>query len=598
MTKVLTSFLLLCLAASLVAWAVLLLHERGLHPLRDAVKFVRRLSWGGRLAVLPLFFALLVFGSTKDNGELRVESGELRVDSGELRVESGEANVANETVLPIFNSNNQLETGNIGIGNISTLATLTPEDSLTGLTGFSGSGSDSQLSTLNSPLSTACSCGCGVDTNGVVTISENCNCDPCSFRGGYGYEGYMEYFEFEYYPEEEEEGGDPDDPEEPEDPPDDEPEASVSVWFEESAVIFEDEYENSPGVVVPRRSTRTTLKCSVYGGERGGNFTVDMSGMTGLRLVSGTPPSGRSVGQRERVEFEAVYEGESASSQEDGTVARVSFTENETNTAFEDDAKITVAQIEVSSMASRPMDCRNRHIYGICEEVQVAWRPNRLGMSWDNNGSGRWISIETGARRLQCEDHACQMSLRAIAKGVTHDVLLSCVEPAGIVCELTPTFLQRSGLGHGDAGDVGLDIIFTVCPTTVSFQNVRIKEMSSTVGTHTGYFAMPGWENFWYHTTDHGAEEIVVLNDDNDGIDAAYMGYCPSPWSSGSMTWEIPAAWQPPLLSGSAKAMEQFTTYQQQFQIIADGCVSVSKFGHTAERGTNTVKKINGVVVE
>jgi hypothetical protein len=259
---------------------------------------------------------------------------------------------------------------------------------------------------------------------------------------------------------------------------------------------------------------------------------------------------------------------------------------------------MTVVEVEVTSVAIKPPNYRNRHIYGICEKVQLTWLPRDLNLQWDNNGNGRWTLVTVGCRELLCEDHACQMPLRVMTKGIYYDVLLSCMEPSGIVCNLEPTFLQKLGLGHGHAGDVGLDIIFTVCPTTVSFENMRIKEMESAVGIHTGYFGMLGWENFWYHTSDHGAEKTVVLNDDNDGIDEAYIGYCAPPWSSGVMSWEIPAAWQPPLDSGSTKAMTQFTKYQQQFQIAVDGSVMVSKFGHIAERGTNTVKKINGGIVE
>ena len=40
-------------------------------------------------------------------------------------------NVANVEMLPVSNSNSQLVTGNTGIGNISTLATLTPTYSST-----------------------------------------------------------------------------------------------------------------------------------------------------------------------------------------------------------------------------------------------------------------------------------------------------------------------------------------------------------------------------------------------------------------------------------------------------------------------------------
>ena len=296
--------------------------------------------------------------------------------------------------------------------------------------------------------------------------------------------------------------------------------------------------------------------------------------------------------------FEAEYEAEKASSHEKGTVVRAKITENETSLIFDDDDKITVVQVEASSVAIRPSDFRNRHIYGICERVLLSWRPNAVDLKWNNNGNGKWASVNIGYREFVCEDHSCQIILNASIDSVSHDVTLSCVEPSSVTCNIEPAFLQKLGLGHGDAGDVGLDIIFTVHPTTVSFNNVRIKELSSTIGTHTGYFALPGWENFWYHTPEHGADKLVVLNEDNDGIDEAYIGYCEAPWSSGHMTWEIPASWQPPVESGSSKPMVQFATYKQQFWITADGYVTVSKFGHAAHRGTNTVKKINGVIVE
>ena len=43
--------------------------------------------------------------------------------------------------------------------------------------------------------------------------------------------------------------------------------------------------------------------------------------------------------------------------------------------------------------------------------------------------------------------------------------------------------------------------------------------------------------------------------------------------------------------------MTQFAYYNQQHTITVNGTVTVSKFDHTAERGTNTVKKIDGVIV-
>ena len=68
MMKVWTAFLLIGAAASVVAWAVALCHENRVCPFGAAARFVRGLPWGGRLALLPLFVALIVYGGTKQSG--------------------------------------------------------------------------------------------------------------------------------------------------------------------------------------------------------------------------------------------------------------------------------------------------------------------------------------------------------------------------------------------------------------------------------------------------------------------------------------------------------------------------------------------------
>ena len=65
MMKVVTAFLVLGAAASVVAWAIALCHENRVCPFTAAARFVRGLPWGGRLAVVPLFAALIVYGSVK-----------------------------------------------------------------------------------------------------------------------------------------------------------------------------------------------------------------------------------------------------------------------------------------------------------------------------------------------------------------------------------------------------------------------------------------------------------------------------------------------------------------------------------------------------
>ena len=85
-----TAFLLCGAMVSVVAWIVALLRENGVCPLDAAARFVRGLPWGGRLAVLPLFAALVVYGSVKNHSnEIGSESGFSRVDRVE-RVDGGE----------------------------------------------------------------------------------------------------------------------------------------------------------------------------------------------------------------------------------------------------------------------------------------------------------------------------------------------------------------------------------------------------------------------------------------------------------------------------------------------------------------------------
>ena len=83
LSKVWTAFLLFGAAASVVAWGVALCHENGIRPIAGAVRFVRGLPWGGRLVLLPLFLALVVYGSTKYVGEGQGEGEAVGVVVGE-----------------------------------------------------------------------------------------------------------------------------------------------------------------------------------------------------------------------------------------------------------------------------------------------------------------------------------------------------------------------------------------------------------------------------------------------------------------------------------------------------------------------------------
>ena len=441
-----------------------------------------------------------------------------------------------------------------------------------------------------------CPCGCDVDTNGVVRISEACNCDPCTISGSYGYEGYSEEFEFNYYPEEDGEDWDPDNPEDPGEPPE-ESKPSATIWFDKSAVIFEDEYENEPGVVVPRRSTRVKLTCCAYGGELGGNFTVDLSGMGALKLVSGTPPSSRTLAPYETVTFEAEYEAEKASSQKDGTVAKVKITENETNLVFDDDDVLTVVQAFVSPDAKFPSGYVNRHIFGVCEKFKCWVDPAGVQISWGDIEGVEWEEKGDDYRAGFMPKYSCSENITLEYGGESFDVHLSCVTPSGIDARFYSLSIA-SGV-KGSAGDVGMFLDFSLLPSTVSFAGLRVSEEPSSHGTHTGYFSDVSWSDKWHHTSENGAGIWSAVDSTSNyyATDRAYIGYCGAPWSSGTLSWEIPNVWLPPIGRGGdyMTTPSTFKVIWQTITITPDGTVSVSKHGHTVSRSTNNVITINGV---
>jgi hypothetical protein len=127
-----TAFLLSLACASTIAWLVALMHEKNVRPVQDLVAFFKKQSKVGRVILGTFFIAMWVIASTKPgdgggNGGGEGGGG----DGGTNSVQ----NVANVGVLPITSTNAQLEgsvqleNGNIGTGNNSTMATLNGDPS-------------------------------------------------------------------------------------------------------------------------------------------------------------------------------------------------------------------------------------------------------------------------------------------------------------------------------------------------------------------------------------------------------------------------------------------------------------------------------------
>ena len=119
-----------------IAWLVALMHEKDIRPVRDMVGFFKKQSKTGRVVFGIMFLAFWLVASIKpdDGGNGGDPGGGNGGSTNNVQMVigpgSGLGNVTNVEVLPITSTNAQLggsvqlENGNIGTGNISTLATL------------------------------------------------------------------------------------------------------------------------------------------------------------------------------------------------------------------------------------------------------------------------------------------------------------------------------------------------------------------------------------------------------------------------------------------------------------------------------------------
>ena len=89
----------------------------------------------------------------------------------------------------------------------------------------------------------------------------------------------------------------------PDDPP------SLTITFSKPVVIFEDAYDDEPGVTKPRRSTRVRLTIDAYGGSQGGALWLTESNMGKLTAVSGgvSLPYSQSLAAGESYHATGVY---------------------------------------------------------------------------------------------------------------------------------------------------------------------------------------------------------------------------------------------------------------------------------------------------
>jgi len=368
-------------------------------------------------------------------------------------------------------------------------------------------------------------------------------------------------------------------------------EPSVSVAFDKSVVFYEDAYTNAPNDVVAKRSTRTTLSVSAYGGASGGMLHVTAQSISKLARTEGNTipfPYRAVVPPYSSVSLSVEYEAaEHSESTDDISVAASVISLDGSSSAMSSDTA-TAIQLRITSCRDFPVFV-NRHVYGICEDIWCEWFPQSASINWAYSGGGRWGGIWPSRRRFLFSENACFPIITAANGNVSYNIALRSIEPNSISAEFD-NYMVAKPPTTGKAGLVGMLLQLSLMPTNVNFEGLYVEEIPSVLGTHTGYFDKPAFSNWWYHTSLEGAGEWFAVGHGNVfTIDEVSMpSECPPPWTDGAIEWQIPVEWafSPTNAIGTGT---MFYNGFQKFDIDVEGTVSIEKFGHIISRGTNDV---------
>ncbi len=398
--------------------------------------------------------------------------------------------------------------------------------------------------------------------------------------------------------------------------PDDGP--SLTIAFSKSAVIFEDAYEDRPGVFVPRRSTRVRLTVDAYGGTHGGTLSLSSANLDKLTPVGmgiQLPLNQIQLSERCSIHMSAVYEGTAASDTNGDVRVYGTLDPNSGGETIQVNSNLTVVRILLQPEICAPENSASgRHTYGIYELVRKKQLPTLPTLTWNTVGGGT-NTLGNGAQPCYRFPGFAKINpLRVELFDVAYAPLLKCIEPSGIT--VREVELCTYGLPSGKAGGVGLLQAFYVEPFTVSFSQVAIQEVPCDRGTVEGYFRYAFTTNLWTHTRDAGAgrwQNVDVNNRmgdsyyrDEAAIDIELLPITSDGmltndytlgWVDGYMSWDIPFGWNTLNTASNTPPVGVFGNAKQEFHIDCFGHTAVRKFRNQVTRRIDDTRYLNGISV-
>ena len=400
----------------------------------------------------------------------------------------------------------------------------------------------------------------------------------------------------------------------------------VSVSFSDSAVIYEDSYQESPGVWKPKRSMRTWLTVYANGGPDGGMLTLSSQNIDKLSVVEGESfalPSTLNLASDETYSAQYLFEGELPSATLNDIQVSGNMLPNGATDAIQSSATLTSVKVELEAVYTAPENhCANRHTYGVGEKVTFRTTPQSGAITASvhsynaseefltmYNSFGGSLSAEMSAGGV----YTCPVSASFAPKvavscgGSSYVPLIKLVDPAEVVTR------EASWPGgcwpSGSVGEATLRTVNYIGPMHVSFQGIAVSEVPCyDVIPATGCFTQ-GVHNL-SHTVEAQAGRAYRIKPGNYWcIDNAESAAPETNWVQGvasEMIWKIPIGWHritwlhafddyweapfadtieydatnsPPMLVGGRTDM-----YLQERHIDENGVYRTDKFGHWISR--------------
>ena len=409
------------------------------------------------------------------------------------------------------------------------------------------------------------------------------------------------------------------------DPPPDDPESSsyapdappsLSITFSKQAVLFEDAFENSPGVTEPRRSTRVRLTIEAYGGARGASLWLTGENFEKLVTIDGNVvlPYSKLLSEGEVYHVSGVYEGVPQNENESEVIVSGSLVPDGQGETVETNASLAVVRLEFRPLRLAPENkCSHRHDYGIGEKVLFHQHPSMPAVTL-NLTDAQEIRAN-GASLITWGISNVVHNMSVGLYGVDYFPKMKVVPPSGV--EGYAVQSMAFGLPAGVAGGLALVQRYRILPLDVSFQDLSVEEVPCYEEIPPeGYFIYTATNVFLRSHTRAAKAGIwhTVASDNSLGNASAkdlagYRGSLPRRtldghettdqtigWcDGGSLTWKIPFGWNKEPHAQDADPVGRFAEGTRQiFRISAGGDFRMEKLGHNAERKLDGRIFVNG----